>query len=54
MRPRKRRAAAQAKDATAATNAQNKAEREAEAQAQRYASKIEDLSIAIQAEGPRQ
>lgn len=42
-------AAAQAKkDATAATNAQNKAEREAEAQAQRYASKIEDLSIAIQ------
>lgn len=47
-------AAAQAKkDATAATNAQNKAEREAEAQAQRYASKIEDLSIAIQVQQVR-
>lgn len=47
-------AAAQAKkDATAATNAQNKAEREAEAQAQRYASKIEDLSIAIQVQKVR-
>ena len=47
-------AAAQAKkDATAATNAQNKAEREAEAQAQRYASKIEDLSIAIEVQKVR-
>lgn len=46
---RKDAAAAQAKkDTTAATNAQNKAEREAAAQAERYASKIEDLSIAIQ------
>lgn len=47
-------AAAQAKkDATAATNAQNKAEREAEAQAQRYASKIEDLTIATEVQKVR-
>ncbi|MEJ8326027.1 phage tail tape measure protein [Kosakonia sacchari] len=47
-------AAAQAKkDATAATNAQNKADREAAAQAERYASKIEDLSIAIQVQKVR-
>lgn len=47
-------AAAQAKkDATAATNAANKAEREAEAQAQRYTSKIEDLTIAIEVQKVR-
>ncbi|SEK37573.1 phage tail tape measure protein, lambda family [Kosakonia sacchari] len=47
-------AAAQAKkDATAATNAQNKAEREAAAQAEQYSRKLADLSVAIEVQKVR-
>lgn len=47
-------AAAQAKkDATAATNAQNKADREAAAQAEQYSRKLADLSVAIEVQKVR-
>lgn len=47
-------AAAQAKkDATAATSAQNKAEREAAAQAEQYSRKMADLSVAIEVQKVR-
>lgn len=41
------------KDATAATNAQNKAEREAAAQSEQYSRKIADLSVAIEVQKVR-
>lgn len=51
---RKDAAAAQAKkDATAATNAQNKADREAAAQAEQYSRKMADLSVAIEVQKVR-
>lgn len=51
---RKDAAAAQAKkDTTAATNAQNKAEREAASQAEQYSRKIADLSVAIEVQKVR-
>lgn len=46
-------AAAAKKTGTAATNAQNKAEREAAAQAENYARKIADLSVAIEVQKVR-
>ncbi|WP_261666888.1 phage tail tape measure protein [Erwinia mallotivora] len=46
--------AAQAKkDSTAATNAQNKAEREAAAQAEQYSRKMADLSVAVEVQRVR-
>lgn len=51
---RKDAAAAQAKkDTTAATNAQNKAEREAASQAEQYSRKLADLSVAIEVQKVR-
>lgn len=51
---RKDAAAAQAqKDATAATTAKNKAEREAAAQAEQYSRKLADLSVAIEVQKVR-
>ncbi|WP_313508349.1 phage tail tape measure protein [Kosakonia sacchari] len=51
---RKDAAAAQAKkDVTAATTAQNKAEREAAAQAEQYSRKLADLSVAIEVQKVR-
>lgn len=46
-------AAAAKKEGTAATNAQNKAEREAATQAENYARKIADLSVAIEVQKVR-
>ncbi|RCX01882.1 MULTISPECIES: phage tail tape measure protein [Kosakonia] len=47
-------AAAQAKkDATAATNAQNKSDREASSQAEQYSRKLADLSVAIEVQKVR-